>query len=69
MTTGQKVVDWILIVLGLTLMVVITTLSIVKLSPVCSDERPMIIHVGLASSASWCFRGLLVVKSKGANGL
>ena len=35
MTTGQKVVDWILIVLGLTLMVVITTLSIVKLFPVC----------------------------------
>ena len=30
LSTCQKVIDWILIVVGLTLMVVITTLSLVK---------------------------------------
>ena len=35
LSTGQKVVDWILIVVGLTLMVVITLLIFIHLWGVC----------------------------------
>lgn len=35
LSTGQKVVDWVLIVVGLTLMIVITLLNFIHLWGVC----------------------------------